>query len=100
MKKKACTAYVQLNHLAEQQKLTTANLLYIRKVCFCFCFFFNSRLDSFVHLDFQVSLRTCVSGVKPSSLLENHRLLKVDVLLQKNKKLRSKEKQVFPSGTF
>ena len=97
MKKKACTAYVQLNHLAEQQKLTTANLLYTSGKFF---FFFNSRLDSFVHLDFQVSLRTCVSGVKPSSLLENHRLLKVDVLLQKNKKLRSKEKQVFPSGTF
>ena len=86
MKKKACTAYVQLNHLAEQQKLTTANLLYPSgKLFFLLLFFFNSRLDSFVHLDFQVSLRTCVSGVKPSSLLENHRLLKVDVLLQKKK---------------
>ena len=43
----------------------------------------NSSLDGYVHLNFQVSLRMCVSGIKPSSLLENHHLLKVDVLLQK-----------------
>ena len=48
-----------------------------------------------MHLDFQVSLRMCVSGIKPSSLLENHHLLKVDVLLQKKKNYGVKKNKLF-----